>query len=249
MFLQRTIFTSIAAICIGIFCTFPLHADWALHPQAGEKPSQALEYSLAFSANTGIECNSTYNALCYRFDFAPYESFIGFQTSGDICDITLASTWWAVKSQHEYNLWTFGIEGIYHYQHYDGIYGEHDAVLYYSLRSQRTNGFEFLMKTGGSLKFANVYAVDETVFSKDVMGFIQVGKTWNERFKLYTSVSSHSLFRYPRFLAPRAIVGAFYTFDGGFQPCVELEAGFSDFFATALYANAVIVRLTGRFLL
>ena len=238
-----------AFFAVAGLCALPLFADWTLCPQEEARPVQALEYSLAFSAPKGLEGDRVFCAFGYCFDFAPYEAFVGFQSCGNISDITLSSAWWAVRSEHAYNVWNFGIEGIYHYQKYEDVYGEHDAVFYYNVRSQRTNGFSLVIKSGVTVKAANIYAVDEIIWNTGTMGLVQVGKTWKSGFELYTSVASHDTYRYPLFLAPKAIIGTAYTFGCVFRPCMELELGFTDFFATAVYINTLLVRFSARVLL
>ena len=241
--------THLLALLFAVCMAVPACADWAIRPQAGAKPRHAIDYSLAFSADKGLEQNRAFGSLGYHFNLAPYEAFVGFQESGKVSDITLASTWWAVRSEHQWRVWEFGVEGVYHYQHYEAVYGEHDFLLYYCLRQRRENGFEFVLKNGGTVKVANVYVVKEPVVNKSTVGLVQVGKTWRSGFELYTSVASHDTYRYPLFFSPRFIVGTAFTFGGTFRPSVECEAGFTDFFATAVYMNTLQLRLTGRVLL
>lgn len=236
-------------LLVSVCAMLPASADWALRPQADAKLQQAIDYSLAFSANTGMERNRTFGSLGYHWTLAPYEASVGFQNSGKVSDFTLSSAWWAVRSEHQWRVWEFGIESSYHYQHYENVYGEHDFIVCYCLRQKRDNGFELLLKNGVTLKAANIYTIDGAIVNRSTVGMVQAGKTWRSGFELYTSAGSHDTFRYPLFFSPRFIVGTAFTFGGIFRPSVEFEVGFTDFFATAVYVNTLLVRLTGRVLL
>ena len=240
--------TQLLAVFTALCVITPAVADFALQPQANTKPTQWIEYALSFSGNAGLERNRAFGSLGYRLDLAPYEGTVGFQSSGKISDITLSSTWWLVRSEHRWRTWEFGVETLYHYQHYEGVYGEHDLLLYYCMRQRRDNGFEFVLKNGGTLKAANLYVVDEIITNKSFIGAVQVGKTWQNGFELYTSVASHDRYRYPLFFSPRFIVGSALTLGGAngcFRPSLELEAGFTDFFTTAVYVDTLLVRIAG----
>ena len=242
----------LALVCI--LCVPAAFADWALRPQAGSKPVQWIDYALTFNGDFGIERNRALGSLGYSRLFEPFELSAAFQTSADaqcrnINDITLSAAWWAVKSVHQWRTWEFGIESIYHYQHYQDIYGEHDGIFYINMRQRRDNGFELVLKQGGTLKCANLYATDTSITNLNPVAWLSVAKTWQNGFELFSTVGSHSTFRYQLFFAPTFTVGAACTFGGMFRPSIEWIMGCTDFFSASIYINRMAVRFAGRILL
>ena len=224
-------------------------ADWALQPEKDARPQHWITYALTFNGDFGIERNRALGAVGYQWNYEPFQLSAAVQESGPVSDLTLSALWWAVKSVHRWRTWSFGIESIYHYQHYDDVYGEHDAIFYINMRQKRDNGFELLLKQGATLKAATVYAAEETICNWNPSAWLSVSKTWHNGVELFSTVGSHSSFRYQLFFAPTFTVGAAVTLGGLFRPSLEWVLGCTDFFAASIYINTMALRLSGRIIL
>ncbi len=227
-------------------------AEWHPLPSEGEKPAQFVEYALTRNGSFGLERDCTFGALGYRFTLGPDGGGAQFQTGGAVSDITLNALWEPLKLAARRSLWTLGVESIYHYQHYSGVYGEHDGISYLTIRRENKTGFYFELKNGLTIKNARIYALNESVQNFSTAAYVKAGKIWKNGIEVYASAGSHDRFRYPLCLAPKNILGLSFAFDenglsadGFFRPGIELEVGSTDFFAASTYINCVQLRLLG----
>ncbi len=236
----------LGSVLIVLIISSLAFADVRLLPVPEEKPYLALQNSVTFTADSGIEGNNRFVSTEFALDFYPFAFGGGFQVGGDCFDWTTSLSWFPLYSLRETTSWHFGLESIHHFQDYYGITFENDFVNYFCIRWFWYSGFQLDIKTGYHAKIARIYALEENLVNHNPALYLGMSKSFENGLELYTSASSHNSFRYQLFLEPHWILGLAWNFPQGLRPAFEIEATDTDFLATTLYVRSLQFRFVGR---
>ena len=229
-----------------IFITSFAFAKISFLPEEGQKPQQWIEISCTRSTNKGLEADTFFLSSNYHFGYMPFEGYAAFQVGGKITDITMNISWWPVYFSGNSGTLFLGIDELYHYEHYSHISGEHDIITSGGLLWKTKNNFSITFKLGYNEKIANIFVISQYINNHDISATLLVDKIWANGIEAFAYVGSHDYFRYPLFFAPRCSLGIAKNCTNGFRICLEMQSGFTDYFATAVYLNNLQYKLSGR---
>lgn len=235
----------VAALTLTFITSFAF-AKASFLPEEGQKPQQWIEVGCTRSTNKGLEADTLFLSGNYHFGYMPFECYAAFQSGGLVTDITMNVSWWPVYFKKKNGTLFLGIDELYHYEHYSHISGEHDIITSGGLLWKTKNNFSITLKIGYNKKIATIFAISQRIDNDDISTTLLADKLWSNGMEAFAFVGSHDDFRYPLFFAPRCSLGIAKNFSSGFRICLEMQSGFTDYFATAVYLNNLQYRFSGR---
>lgn len=221
-----------------------------------ELPEQFIEAGTGYVAAKNVEREfNPFNILYGVRDRAVqrsfrYETVSALQFSDKIFDFTLAGDYFI-----PYTSWSFGSSVIdlgagvvYHFQRYYDLYSEHDFYLDSIFRLVAFDKLVVIGKAGSGGKAAIVDSLDHgAIWDFTFSALASITYCFDCGAEIYTSVSSHELFRYPLFYTPTYTFGLAWNFRNGIRFASDLGIRMRDRLVVAPYLDRFEWNIKARY--
>lgn len=216
------------------------------------KITKFVEFDMTSTTNKGIE---RYNTLFSGEvgAIAPWwEAVCGVQAYEDVFDFTVRGTGWFPFASWQFETSRIAIGGglNYHFQRYRNTSSENDYMLFSTFRYKNLGGTTITFFCGFLGKSTKIDALSDNVpFIHDKFAdlALQINKIWQKGLELYVEHGIFDFYRYPHFCAPHYLIGAAYNFDTGLRFGCDISVRIVDGYATAPYADSLLLKLSARY--
>ena len=217
-------------------------------PQNGTRPQQYIQLDFGITPKVGIEHDRQFFLLQYSFDWSPFIFWTGFESDGNLNDFVFRTDYLPFCADRDSGRWLFGASFTYHFQNYSDEYHEDDFSSEGAVKWKSDSGFTFLARAGFHAKITRFPDLPKIkITDRTMTARVQVNKIWACGTEIGAGFGSYNDFRYPLFFCPQFDVELACNIKKRLRIGAELEAGMTDFWASAAYFNYLMIKLNTRF--
>ena len=232
---------------LAVFCTPLAFAQFHLLPTADDHIQQWFQASYGRSVDLGFEAKQNFFSVGYAFDITAFDGFVGLQCTDDVTDFAFDSDWWPFEFHKKHGVLRFGLGLDYHAEWYNDISCEHDIILMPELDWHSTHHYLLTLRTGGTRKISDIYAIDQTTVDNwNLLLTLRLGKIWDNGIEATIDAGTRTQYRHPVFGSAIFTPAVAYRFANGVRVGLEAEITMRDWIAATYYMESVIIRCTGR---